>query len=964
MKPLTPSTSGVPTVLQATDCLEIPSGQIVTDSKTIIIDNLTLAGDLSDVNLSSVSDGQVLLYDSNLAKWVNGTVTTSGGSSTFLELNDTAGSYANPGDLVKINDSGDGLDFITPNYLKNDSSVPLVADFDFSSFKGVNLANPVNNTDAVNLCTVNNCINSAVTNLSAVDSNLQNQIDDANNCISSLNTCTNNLQTQVTDITTNGVNCAQDANTLDGLDSTCFASANHNHDDRYYTQDCLNNGVLDNRYYTENETDAALSGKADTNHTHVWSDVSKTGSVLSDIGNVSNSGLTGGCVLCYDSGSSQWIPGTISSGTPAEAFIDLTDVDTGNSPASYSGLASHYLRVNAGETGLEFLATLDADTLNGSCVNDSLIDSSSLWSSQKIENEIQSRINGLHWQEPFVDFNDLTTSGLAANNNDRYVATTTGTSNSGNIYHSDSTVDTNVTANNIYQWDALNSYWIETAVSEGEAARNLTDNINYTFNGTSWVDFSEVVNHNSLSGLQGGNGTNEFYHLTSNDKITLTSGAISDASALHNHNTCYYTKAESDAALANKSDVGHTHTWTEVSKTGSKLSDIDNVDITNINDNYMLYYDSANTCWYVGAAPSGGGNSLPDGSATNTHIEWDGSNWVPVSTKTFSGSGVTTTISNRANVTDHAICIYEDSTSCARGLLYICSDSNSSTDSTGMCVVTKRESAVFLSDNTDTGAVLITTNSTNTCTAGLFVEGGTMSAICSHTIGDKGLIVCHEPNSGGDAGIWNETSTTAAYGIYTKGGVKGVMSCGSDQDFYAGGSGVVYATSYTPFTGSHITKIVNDDLSIEKGQVVSIADTIQTNDFSNTLPVVEVSSKACDPAALGVFVKYKDYSNMENEDNWAFKDYDMRISGIINAVGEGNMLVTDEGGDIAIGDFLTTSNRPGLAMRQNDDNGNRDSLHRNYTLAKATMSVNWNDVEVNENLGYKAKLISVIYLAG
>jgi len=57
----------------------------------------------------------------------------------------------------------------------------------------------------------------------------------------------------------------------------------------------------------------------------------------------------------------------------------------------------------------------------------------------------------------------------------------------------------------------------------------------------------------------------------------------------------------------------------------------------------------------------------------------------------------------------------------------------------------------------------------------------------------------------------------------------------------------------------------------------------------------------------------------------------------IYAVGDGHVLVTSEGGDIEAGDYLTTSSRPGWAMRQGDD------LRHSYTLAKALESVRWEE---------------------
>ena len=56
----------------------------------------------------------------------------------------------------------------------------------------------------------------------------------------------------------------------------------HNHDDRYYTENEVDTKLSgksdtghnhDDRYYTENEVDTKLSGKSDTGHTHTKSEI-------------------------------------------------------------------------------------------------------------------------------------------------------------------------------------------------------------------------------------------------------------------------------------------------------------------------------------------------------------------------------------------------------------------------------------------------------------------------------------------------------------------------------------------------------------------------------------------------------------------------------------------------------------------------------------------------------------------
>jgi co-chaperonin GroES (HSP10) len=69
------------------------------------------------------------------------------------------------------------------------------------------------------------------------------------------------------------------------------------------------------------------------------------------------------------------------------------------------------------------------------------------------------------------------------------------------------------------------------------------------------------------------------------------------------------------------------------------------------------------------------------------------------------------------------------------------------------------------------------------------------------------------------------------------------------------------------------------------------------------------------------------------------------------ALGDGHVLVCNEGGDIEVGDYICSSNTSGHGMKQDDD-----ILH-NYTVAKATEAVNWTSE------GQNTKLISCTYHA-
>lgn len=112
-----------------------------------------------------------------------------------------------------------------------------------------------------------------------------------------------------------------------------------------------------------------------------------------------------------------------------------------------------------------------------------------------------------------------------------------------------------------------------------------------------------------------------------------------------------------------------------------------------------------------------------------------------------------------------------------------------------------------------------------------------------------------------------------------------------------------------------------------------------------TVYEVDTTDLAEDPRVLGVFSSETTRSGE-----------DRRI--LVNAVGDGFILVTDTGGDIEVGDFLTSSGRAGHAQRQ------RVSQMMNYTIAKSFRRVRWSEVKIDPNLGFRWRLVPCTFRAG
>ena len=205
----------------------------------------------------------------------------------------------------------------------------------------------------------------------------------------------------------------------------------------------------------------------------------------------------------------------------------------------------------------------------------------------------------------------------------------------------------------------------------------------------------------------------------------------------------------------------------------------------------------------------------------------------------------------------------------------------------------------------------------------------------------------------GDNGRGVDGNASGAHG-------RGVQGYGEEWDFYARGPG----GNYGPFTGAHEVRFSEDMLeNIVPGLIVSVTGKAQTRknkkgkiSLSSTLPTVILSTRERDKAVFGVIVSKGPLS----EDHW-YKAQKGERFGVVNALGEGRVWVTDINGEIQGGDYITTSPVPGYGQAQNDD-----FLH-SYTLGKAIETIDWEQVtETVQHDGktYKRYLIAVVYTSG
>jgi hypothetical protein len=176
----------------------------------------------------------------------------------------------------------------------------------------------------------------------------------------------------------------------------------------------------------------------------------------------------------------------------------------------------------------------------------------------------------------------------------------------------------------------------------------------------------------------------------------------------------------------------------------------------------------------------------------------------------------------------------------------------------------------------------------------------------------------------------NTHGTVNSYGILVQSGSSGESGTGDLIAFQNGAGAYLasiefsgYNVVYNNFSGSHQATLPAEQ-SKEKlpyGTVMSLREARSDPSRPGQADyVVEPSSRPYDKAVFGIYAgssaKRPGFHN-------------------IIAVGDGHILVGKKGGDIAVGDYLTSSEVRGQAMKQTDD------LLHGYTIAKAQEPVSW-----------------------
>jgi len=215
----------------------------------------------------------------------------------------------------------------------------------------------------------------------------------------------------------------------------------------------------------------------------------------------------------------------------------------------------------------------------------------------------------------------------------------------------------------------------------------------------------------------------------------------------------------------------------------------------------------------------------------------------------------------------------------------------------------------------------------------------------------KGIAQCN-------CGVVGQAGNIAVIGTANCAGSCGVVGVGVLWDFFANGS----AGTYGSFTGGHDV-VHNQCCSYVLGTLVKSTGCVYKRDSSlaSIAPGIEPTVTEKDSGIYGFFAGEHSLTS----EHWLFNEYSISCSAVANAVGEGQALVTDIRGDIAVGDLLVSSTREGYTVVQMEsDDVTKDNTIRNYTAARAMEAIDWSQEEVDESKGFKWKMIGVVYLSG
>jgi len=350
-----------------------------------------------------------------------------------------------------------------------------------------------------------------------------------------------------------------------GTSAGTVSEGDHTHGGSYYTEVELDAGQLDNRYYTESESDTLLGGKSDTSHNHTGTYepvFSKNTSFNKDFGTTS---------------------GTVSEGNHLHdgRYYTESEIDTllgDKSDTSHNHDSDYYTES-------------ETDTLLGG------------------KSDTSHNHSGTY--EPVFSKN----TGFNKN-----LGTSAGTVSEGDHlhdsrYYTESETDTLLGDKSDTSHDHDDVYYTETELDGGQLdgryyTESETDTLISNHHASDSTDHDD--RYYTETELNNGQLDNRYY--TESETDTLLNGKSGTS---HNHDSRYYTESETDTLFDGKSDTSHNHDsryYTE--------SEVDTKDVWEVSGD-QIQLKSAHSSKSVGVPVNLtiGGNLTVSGTTTTVNSE-------------------------------------------------------------------------------------------------------------------------------------------------------------------------------------------------------------------------------------------------------------------------------------------------------------------------------------------------------
>lgn len=439
---------------------------------------------------------------------------------------------------------------------------------------------------------------------------------------------------------------------------------------------------------------------------------------------------------------------------------------------------------------------------------------------------------------------------------------------------------------------------------------------------------------------------NDLSNLYSGSQVTFTATASTTNTA---SNLRFLSDPETIATEI--SDAAASASWNNIGSLPARFSDTATQGI-NVTDTHLGFYDSTNG-WQ--AYIDNTGKFLFRQDASN-YMEYDGTNFVvrgdilatsvaasaSISAPIITGGSFRTAVSGqRAELldSDNKLHFYWDS---GDGTVRENVEIGGTTDGGADYAL-----AVGSSDYQQAGVLI--RQSTSATNWALFVSGNGINSLTD----SLSSAAVRGVNQSGN-GLFGYTPAVGKAAIFGWGeNGEGVRANGSQYDFYAEGSG----TNYGPFTGAHDALIPKGTV-FEAGDIMKITGVAAKDSISNILAKVEIQDKPIAKDSYGVIVwtsellEENTIASLANVTESEYQNFKLNFDrASVNGVGEGQINVCSQGGDISVGDFITTSSTPGKGMRC-------DVSDLRVVVAKALESVVW------ENESDTKKQIACIYMCG